>query len=175
MNEIKANLRKLRLIQLGLIAALIIFACVAEIGRGHGNGDWISRHWLVAGLALWAASAGFRFRHRLLHRSGDALAKVASNPKALKQWEAGHVFSLVLAEGVALWGLVVRMVLGGHFGRPRCFTRLACFCCCSGRLGCQIQLPRTNRRDCVWHPSTCRTVSPAPIIPHPPRWRCPPD
>jgi|ERR1039458_2647462 hypothetical protein len=127
MNEIKANLRKLRLIQLGLIAALIIFACVAEIGRGHGNGDWISRHWLVAGLALWAASAGFRFRHRLLHRSGDALAKVASNPKALKQWEAGHVFSLVLAEGVALWRLVVRMVLGGALWQASLFYAVGLF------------------------------------------------
>ena len=127
MSEIRSRLRKLRLIQWALIAAISVFACVAEIAHGRGNGDWTLRHWLVTGLALWAVVGGFRVRHRLLHRSAEVLTKGASNPKALKQWEVGHVIGLALAGGVALWGLVVRMVLSATLWQASLFTRLVYF------------------------------------------------
>jgi hypothetical protein len=49
----------------------------------------------------------------MLARSQQALAKSASDPKALKQWESGHIIGMAFAENMVLWGLVVRMVLGG--------------------------------------------------------------
>jgi F0F1-type ATP synthase membrane subunit c/vacuolar-type H+-ATPase subunit K len=113
MSEMKPKLKKLRLIQLAMIAVIPIFGWVAEFGRGRGSRDWNLGHWFVTGLALWSAFGGFRLRHRLLLRSEQAAAKDASNPKALKQWEAGNLIGLASAESVVLWGLVVRMVLGG--------------------------------------------------------------
>jgi F0F1-type ATP synthase membrane subunit c/vacuolar-type H+-ATPase subunit K len=122
MNEMmKAKLRKLRLIQLALIAVIPIFGWVAEIGRGRGSSDWTLGDWLVTGVALWAALGGFRLRRRMIGRSEEALAKDASNTKALKQWEAGHVIGLAMAGSVVLWGLVVRMVLGGALWQASLF------------------------------------------------------
>jgi F0F1-type ATP synthase membrane subunit c/vacuolar-type H+-ATPase subunit K len=121
MNEMKSKLRKLRLIQLALIAVIPIFGCVAEIGRDSGRSDWSSWHWLVTGLALWGALGGFRLRGRMIRRSKESLAKDAYNPKALKQWEAGNVVALAVAEGVVAWGLVVRMVLGGALWQASLF------------------------------------------------------
>ena len=121
MGEIESKLRKVRLIQWALVAVVPICALVAEIGRSRGSNDWTWRHWLVAGLALWSVSGGFHLRHRLLHRSEQALAKDVSNPKSLKQWEVGQIIGLAMAEGVAWWGLVVCMVLGGAFWQASLF------------------------------------------------------
>jgi hypothetical protein len=126
MTEIESKLRKLRLIQGSLIVVILIFAWVAEIGRNRGSSDWTWRHWLVTGLALWAVSGGFHLRRRLAHRSGAATKDVAS-PKALRQWEALQVMSLAMAGGVAGWGLVVRMVLGGALWQAALFYAVALF------------------------------------------------
>jgi hypothetical protein len=123
MSEIKLKLRKVRIIQGVLILVIPILAWVAEMGRSHGSRDWTWRHWLVAGLALWAVSGGFHLRRRLAHRSGEASRKRAS----LKQWEAGQITSLAMAEGVAWWGLVVRIVLGGVFWQASLFYTTALF------------------------------------------------
>ena len=121
MNEIKAKLTKLRLIQWALIAVIPILGWVAEIGRNPGSNDWTLRYWVVTGLALWTALGGFRVRRRVIFRSSQALAKDSSNPKALRQWEVGHVIGLAMAEGVVQWGLVVRMVLGGALWQASLF------------------------------------------------------
>lgn len=97
MNETRLKSRKLRLIQWALIAAILVFAGIAEIARGHGRGDWTPWHWLVAGLAIWSALGGFRLRHRLLDRSMKGLTTDVSQPKALQQWEMGHVIGLAMA------------------------------------------------------------------------------
>jgi hypothetical protein len=107
MSQINSSLRKVRLIQWALIAWLLISAGLAETVCGRGNPDWTRRHWLVAGLAVWAASVGFRFRPRLLRRAKETLEKDAASFKGLKQWEVGNVIGLLMAAGVAGWGLVV--------------------------------------------------------------------
>lgn len=127
MDEMKSKLRKLRLIQFVLIAVIPIFGWVAEIGRDPGSSDWTLKHWLVTGVALWAAFGGFRLRRRLLDRSIQAPAQDASNPKALKQWEAGHLVGLAAAESVVLWGLVMRMVLGGALWQASMFYAAGLF------------------------------------------------
>jgi hypothetical protein len=65
----------------------------------------------VTGLALWTAFGGFRLRRRIIGRSEKALAKNASDTKALKQWEAGQIIGLAFAEAIVLWGVVLRVVL----------------------------------------------------------------
>ena len=87
-------LRKLRLIHWGLLASIPFFAAVAEIGRNPGSSTWTWRHWFAAGLCCWVILGAFRLRSRLVDRSKERL-------------------TLAMAEGVAFWGLVVRMVFGG--------------------------------------------------------------
>jgi hypothetical protein len=121
VNEMKSKLRKLRLIQFAMIAAIFFFGWVAEIVCCRGSNDWTSRHWLMTCLAACAAWAGFRFRHMLLHRAEQKLVIDASDPKALKLWEAVQVCGLAMAVSTALWGIVVRMVLNGAFWQASLF------------------------------------------------------
>ena len=93
--------------------AIPFFGWIGESIRGHGSSDWTLWHWLMTGLALYAGLTGFFFRRTLMRRSEDALAKDATDPKALKQWETGQLIGMSMAEGVVVMGFVVRVVLGG--------------------------------------------------------------
>jgi hypothetical protein len=128
VNEINSNLRKVQMIQWALIGSILIFAAVAELVCGRGSDNWTSRHWLLAGFALWAVWSGSNLRHRFLGRSRETLAKDALNPKGLKEWEAGNIIGLaVAAGGVAGWGLVVRFVLGGVLWQASLFYAAGLF------------------------------------------------
>ena len=127
MNEMKSKLGKLRLIQSVYIVAIPLFGWVAESVRGRGSSDWTLWHWVMTGLALYAAFGGFFLRRKLMRRSEEALAKDASNPKALKQWRAGHLIGFASAEVIVLWGVVVRMVLGGALWQALLFYAAGLF------------------------------------------------
>ena len=121
MNQLKASLSKLRLFQFAMIAAIPMFGWVAEMARHPGSNNWTLWHWVVASVALYIVFAVSTFRRRLLDRAATALAKDASDPKALKQWEAGHMVGMAFAENIALWGMVVRLVLGGALWQASLF------------------------------------------------------
>jgi hypothetical protein len=121
VNEFKAGLSKLRLFQLAMIVSIPMFGWVAEIDRDPGSDSWTLWHWLVTGLVLWMVFGATRIRSRLIARSRQALAKDASDPKALKPWVSGQIIGIAIAENIALWGLVVRMVLGGAFWQALLF------------------------------------------------------
>jgi len=119
--------KKVRLIQGALLLAIPLFAWAAEIGRGSGSSDWTWRHWLAMGLCVWSVSGAFRLRSRLLRRSKEKLMNNAADAKAAKQWEAGQVISLAMAEGVAFWGLVIRMVFHGTLWQASIFYVMGVF------------------------------------------------
>jgi hypothetical protein len=123
----ESTFKKVRLIQWALLLAIPLFAWVAEIGRDAGNSDWTWRHWLAIGFALWSVSGAFRVRGRLLRNSKEKLMNDAANAKGVKQWEAGQVISLAMAEGVAFWGLVIRMVFHGALWQASIFYVMAVF------------------------------------------------
>jgi hypothetical protein len=123
----KSELGKIRLIQAAFIVAILLFVRVAESVRGRGSNDWTLWHWVMTGLALYAAWVGFFFRRKLLRRSEEALTKDASNPKALKQWQAGHLMGFAFAEAIVLYGVVVRMVLGGALWQASLFYAAGLF------------------------------------------------
>ena len=117
--------KKVRLIQWALLLAIPLCAWVAEIGRGSGSNNWTWRHWLTLGLCIWSVSGAFRLRSRLLRRSKENLMNNSAVANAAKQWEAGHVISLAMAEGVAFWGLLIRMVFHGTFLQAAMFYVMA--------------------------------------------------
>ena len=121
MDEFKSKLTKLRLVQWALIAAVLMFVGVGELAGGPGRNDWIWQHWLVTGFALWAVWGGFSFRRRMLNRSRSTLAKDASDPRAAKQWQAGQLVALAAAENIALWGLLIRVAVGGALWQASLF------------------------------------------------------
>jgi hypothetical protein len=110
-NEMKSRLSKLRLFHVAFIASVPLYVWFAENIQPRCDSNWTSRHWAVTGLAVWTAFGGFRLRRRIIGRSEKALAKNASDTKALKQWEAGQIIGLAFAEAIVLWGVVLRVVL----------------------------------------------------------------
>lgn len=119
--------KKVRFIQWALLAAIPLFAWVAEIGRGTGSSDWSWRHWFAMGLAVWSVSAAFRLRNRLVHRSTEKLMNDATDAKAVRQWEVGQVVTLAMVEGVGFWGLALRMVFHGTLWQASIFYATAVF------------------------------------------------
>jgi hypothetical protein len=117
----KSKLRKLRLMQFAMIATIPLFGWVTQSLRGSGGRHWTFWHWVMTGLALYAALGGFFLRRKLMHRYEEAIAKDPFNPKALKQWESGHLVGLVSAEAIVIWGASVRIVLGGDLWQASWF------------------------------------------------------
>jgi F0F1-type ATP synthase membrane subunit c/vacuolar-type H+-ATPase subunit K len=121
VNEMKSKLRKLRLIQFVMIAAIPMYGWIAESVLGRGSNDWTVWHWVMAALAVYAGVVGFFFRRKLMRRAEEVLANDASNPTAIKQWRAGQLVAMACAEGVVLWGVVVRFILGGALWQASLF------------------------------------------------------
>jgi len=121
----ESTVKKVRLIQWALLLAIPLFAWVAEFRRGNGNSDWTWRQWLAIGLCAWSISGAFRLRSRMLRPSKEKLMRNTADAKAAKQWEAGQVISLAIAEGVACWGLVVRMVFHGALWQASIFYAMS--------------------------------------------------
>ncbi len=113
MNEIKAKLRKLRMIQLLLIAGVLIFASLPEHNFARPSSPRSWHFWLIIVLNTVCLLEGFNFRYRFLPRAVAALAREPESPRALRRWEVWQLTCLVTAATVALYGLVWRTVLRG--------------------------------------------------------------
>jgi hypothetical protein len=121
MTPIQAKLLRLRVLYCGVIAYVPISAWVVEQMRrqaGHeANVDhrltlW---HWLLAAIAALCIFEGFHFRRRLIPPAERVLVGNGTDPKALKQWEAGHLIGFCMAVSVAMWGLVLRLIMHAVF------------------------------------------------------------
>lgn len=113
--------KKVRLTQLALLFAIPLFAWIGEIGRGNGSSDWNWRHWIAIALCIWSVSGAFRLRSRMLGQSTEKLMRNIADVKAVRQWEAGQIISLAMAESVAYWGLVMRTVFHGALWQASIF------------------------------------------------------
>jgi hypothetical protein len=127
MSEATLSLKQLRLIQIGLIIATIVFATIAEIGRGPGSDEWTGRDWMVAGLALWLISGGFTVRRRISRRLAKLPEQERSDEKIIRMERTGQLFRLGVAQSVASWGMVVRMVLHGALWQASIFYAVGLF------------------------------------------------
>ena len=117
----KSRLSKLRLFHLAFIVSVPLYVWVAENIRHRGSSNRTSWPWVVTAFALCVALGGFRPRHRIISRSEEALAKDASNLKALKQWESGQFIGLAFAENIVLCGVLLRVVLAGTLWQASLF------------------------------------------------------
>jgi len=127
LNPSRIDKVNMRLVQAVLIIAIPLFALLAEVGRDHGRDRWTSLDWLMSGLATWCIFEGFRFRRLWVFPSQRLLANDAGNSKALRRWKAGQLIVLAMAEAVAWYGLVVRMVLHGTLWQASVFYAVGLF------------------------------------------------
>ena len=127
MSEATLSLKQLRLIQIGLIIATIAFAMIAEIGRGPGSKTWTGRDWIVAALSLWLISTGFTVRRRIGKRVAKLSVQQRSDEKIIRMQRAGQLFRLGIAQSVASWGMVLRMVFHGTLWQASIFYAVGLF------------------------------------------------
>lgn len=127
MNGMRSSLGKLRFFQSVMIAAIPLFGWVAESGSSHKSDHWTPWHWVATAVALYSVVGGFLVRRRLIHRSEVTMANDVLNPKVLKQWEAGNLVGMAMAESIAIWGVVLRMVFGGALWQAALFYATALF------------------------------------------------
>ena len=113
MSEIKAKLRKLRIIQALLIGIIVAHASLFEVFFSEAHSRWSLWHSLTAGLGMVCALEGFHFRRRYLAPAAAALARDPRNPKAVQRWAGWHSICLLMATAVGAYGLWVRMFLRG--------------------------------------------------------------
>ena len=113
LQDPKSMLQKLRLIHLVFLVSIPLCAWVAQSACPSNSSDWTVWHWVITGLALYAAFVGFFYRRKLVHSSEEALRRDASNSKALRQWQAAQIVGMAAAEAIAFYGVVLQMVLGG--------------------------------------------------------------
>lgn len=117
----KSKLWKLRLLHSAYVLTIPLFGWIAETVSGRGSNGWTLWQWVMTCLTLWAVLGGFRIRRRLIGRAEEALAKDASNPKALRRWALGQFLGMVFAEAIVLYGVVVRMIIGGALWQASLF------------------------------------------------------
>jgi hypothetical protein len=121
------EINQLRKIQILFVIGVLVFGAVAEVVSQHGIGDWTWRHWVVAGVALWSVTGGYRFRRISRMRSEQALSGGDSYAKVVRKWGAVQLANLAAAESVALWGVVIRLGLHGARWQALPFYLLALF------------------------------------------------
>jgi len=109
----RSGLQRMRLVYAAFGVSMLLVVWITQSVCNYGCSDWTLWHWVMAGLALWAVFGGFQIRGRAIRRSEEALARDTSNPKALRQWQAGQIIGMAFAEAIVFYGAVVRMVLGG--------------------------------------------------------------
>jgi hypothetical protein len=120
-------LKKARLIQWAMLATIPLLAAVAEIAGKSGSGAWTLWHLVAIGMATWSATGAFLLRNKLVSRSVEKLMINPADAKAARQWEVGQIISLAMAEGVAMWGLALRMALGGTLAQAGIFYAVSLF------------------------------------------------
>jgi hypothetical protein len=111
------SFRQLQLVWLIALVLVPLYVLITEtyaVPHGRVLTSW---HWGIAALGLWAAWGGYSVRTKLMARA----TAESSGAKAAKKWSAAQLVGLMSGQGVVLWGIVAKLVLGS----PRWFS--ACF------------------------------------------------
>ena len=103
-------LRLLRILQAALFGSLLLYGLVGEIAGPKEARD-VKQMQLIL-MVLAAASWGVIFfvRQRLVQPAEEILRTQPEDAAALGRWRAGNMATFFLAEAVALYGLVLRML-----------------------------------------------------------------
>src|SRR5215470_16401320 len=102
MNEIRAKLRKLRIIQWFIFGYVLACTAFAEWTLDRTGSRWPLMHLLVRALASVCVLEGFYLRSRFLPPAIAALAGSPGDSRFLRRWEAWQLISLAMGAAVSL-------------------------------------------------------------------------
>jgi len=107
-----ASVRSMRIIHIFLLAAIVMYALVAERllqPASQVPTQFVEILWFMAALMVVIA---FGFRRKLLPSATKTLQGDSSDITALGRWRIANLLSMILAVTVSLFGIVLR-VMGG--------------------------------------------------------------
>ena len=107
-----ATLRLLRILRVALLASVVLYAVVGELAGPPESSDVRQLRLILIALAGGLLVAIGAVRQRMVSSAEEALRSRPDDALALSRWRAGTIVTFVLAEAIALYGLVLRMMGG---------------------------------------------------------------
>ncbi|MGH9530863.1 MAG: hypothetical protein ACRD2Q_00620 [Terriglobales bacterium] len=106
------KLRVLRVIHVALLLSCLLYAYIGKVVGPKEPGD--VQIFLIAFAFLGVTDVGIAMvlRSRIVGSAEEVLRQSPADALALQRWMSGHFIGYAMAEAVALFGLVLRM-LGG--------------------------------------------------------------
>lgn len=105
-------LKILRMVQWSLLGSIVLYSAVGEkVSPARGSID-PSLTYLFTTLGVAVVGAIFVVRRTLLLRAAESLAAHPEDSLSLNHWKTGYIVTYALCEGLALLGLIER-ILGG--------------------------------------------------------------
>ena len=105
-----ASLRLLRIIQMVLLTSVVLYAVVGELAGPQEARDVKQMRLILIALAGALLLAMGAIRQRMISPAQQILRSQPEDALALARWRAGNIVTFALAEAVALYGLVLRML-----------------------------------------------------------------
>jgi hypothetical protein len=105
-------LKILRMVQWSLLGSIVLYSVVGEkVSTARGRID-PSLTYLFTTLGVAVVGAIFVVRRTLVLRAAESLTVHPEDSVSLSHWRTGHIVTYALCEGLALFGLIQR-ILGG--------------------------------------------------------------
>ena len=123
MDPLDSSLRLLRIIHGAMLASVVLYAGVAESARSSEHPPAVLLPALAA-MGAGLAAGAFILRRMWVESAEERLRLAPDDTAALNRWRAGHITTFALAEAIALYGLVLR-VLGAPFLHAAGFYAIA--------------------------------------------------
>lgn len=111
-NAVDQNLRLLRVIGAAFLLSIALYAMVGEMVGPSSAADLGVVHQAMLVAAVITGAAAVFVRRMLAGKAEEVLRLHSEDAAALGRWRAGQLVGFALAESVALYGLVLR-ILGG--------------------------------------------------------------
>jgi hypothetical protein len=112
----EATLKKLRIIQIALIAWLAFLIYLAEHIHSSSAALKPAVLWAIVALGIYLMIMILSYRVRRLSPALEKLRHQPSDAAALKKWELWSITILVLSQSLGLYGMCLR-VLGASFSQ----------------------------------------------------------
>jgi hypothetical protein len=103
-------LKMLRTLQWSMLASIVLFALVGEVAFRPARGVDPSLTYLFTTLGVALVGVIFVVRRTLVLRAEEGLATHPEDNLSLSHWRTGYLATYALCEGLALFGLIQRVL-----------------------------------------------------------------
>src|SRR5438034_4861565 len=103
-------LKMLQTVQWSMLASILLFAFVGQVASRPARGVDPSLTYLFTTLGVALVGVIFVVRRTLVLRAAESLATHPEDNLSLSHWRTGYLATYALCEGLALFGLIQRVL-----------------------------------------------------------------